>query len=341
LRARFPTASITVLTSPRSLPVIAGLSDAHGRVVPLTPLAFDPQGSSLTRWREIRGLRRRRFDYLFDLSGIETRAAGWKRRLFVRLIHARQSFGRNTDGRGSFFGAAHPGSLIGEQHEVERKLGVVALVGAVPSSTELHVVLPSSAETHAGDFLLQHGVGAEDFLVGMNPGALRRTREWSPERYARIVRFLAGRYNARVLITGGRPDQELVAEVRRLSGVDTPMVCADLGLFDSMALIARCQLFLSNNTGPMHMAAALDVPLVVLFDQNNELRYRPWMDRSRYVLLKTPVGTCPYKSVPTGREECYDHDCPTNECMQAITVESVEQAIEELIDRLGLPKASA
>jgi len=329
LRRRFPNARITVVASPRAVEIIWAL-DLGFRTRTLR-LAL-PLTRLLDAARLILSTRSNRPDLLIDLSAIETPAAARRRQRLVALLGARYTLGRNTDGRGDFFDAAVDESLADETHEVERKLSVVATLGARPEPAHPIVDVPRAA--FESEHLLLEEAGVADFeeVIGIHPGAFLPTRQWPVDRFARLADLLTREHHRDLLVTGGEADRDLVEQV---AAAAHHQVVRAVGrpLMEAAALIRRCRAFVTNDTGMMHVAAALNVPVVALFGRTNAARYRPYMPASRCVLLQQPDSACQDFTPTPDEPECRRPTCHSRTCMTGIQFDTVHQAVQQLLER--------
>ena len=177
-----------------------------------------------------------------------------------------------------------------------------------PGAMELHVSREHRARAEA--LLAELGVEEETLLVGINPGATLRVKRWPMERFAAVGRELVARYGAQVLVFGG-PDDEAraVAITRAIPSALT--VAGRTRLGETAALLRRCRLLVSGDTGPLHMAVALGVPTIGLFGPTNPGKYGPWgirgEGRHRATVLRhaEPCRQCHRPCVHTiSAEEC-------------------------------------
>ncbi len=330
LRRRFPEAAITVLATPRAAPVIASLR----LDIAIEPIRLGRRvGWLCDAARLVLSARLRRPDLLIDLSSIETEAAARRRRNLVALVGARRSIGRNTDGRGEFFDEAMIESLFDDEHEVRRKLRTLGLLDIHEDEPEPRIGRSAADRAAASRRLAESGAGDDVEWIAINPGAFLPTRRWPADRFARLVADLTGEKNERmVLLTGGESERDLVEQVA--AGAPGRVLRAvGLPLTELAALVERCRLAVTNDTAMSHLAAALDVPVVVLFGRTNVARYRPWLPDDRFETLQAPPDACERFRPDAGTPECRRTDCDPSPCMAAIAYDEVLDAVRQLSDR--------
>jgi heptosyltransferase-2 len=188
------------------------------------------------------------------------------------------------------------------RHDVERNLALVEPFGGVAAAPRLHVpVRPDAAERAAR--LLPPGDGP---LVVMAPGSVWPTKRWTAEGYAEVARRLAAA-GARVVLVGGGDDVEVASRVAALAGGVTSHA-GRTDLATSVALIDRAAVLVGNDSAPMHVACARDVPVVAIFCATTPaLGYGPWGPRTRVVdvdLACRPCGRHGGHRCPRGTEDC-------------------------------------
>ncbi|HYN09500.1 MAG TPA: glycosyltransferase family 9 protein [Vicinamibacterales bacterium] len=191
-------------------------------------------------------------------------------------------------------------------------------------STAAHLI-PSPEAAAAADKVLQGRPGP---LIGVHASGGRESKQWHLDRFAAVARKLAETRNATIVLTGAPGDRPLVDAVRRgLEGV--PMIDASgtLDLPALGALLARLDLLITGDTGPMHLAAAVGTPLVALFGPSNPLRYGPLGIHQRILRIDLPCSPCGRVRLPPKR--CRGH---VPDCLDGISVDTVVAAANDLLD---------
>ncbi len=205
------------------------------------------------------------------------------------------------------------------KHEIERQLDILHFLGAQPKDTRLEVWTSKDDEQFARDFLSGHGIVPPDFLIALAPGAAWAYRRWPADRFVELGRWLQETYNAFILIIAGKGEQDLARQVE--TGLQTRLTINLAGrttLRQMAAVLKRCNLFLGNDSGPMHIAAASGVPSVGLFGPGEYERFRPWGKNNETIRLGLTCNPC-------------SENCRFNEarCIQGITVAQVRSALEK------------
>lgn len=223
----------------------------------------------------------------------------------------------------------------GIRHEVRRQLDLVATIGLSPSHERLSL-RPTPDHHHlAAAALRRLGLGRAPWLV-LHPGASASSRRYPPEAFAQAARALALDHHINIVFTGAADETDLIDTIRAVAGVPTHSLAGQLSLGALAALIARAPLLITNNTGPAHIAAAMDTPVVDLYALTNP-QHTPWALTSRMKILNRPVP-CAY---------CYRSVCPEghHQCLRGVTPAEVVRAALDLLmtspsDRACRPSTS-
>ncbi len=218
------------------------------------------------------------------------------------------------------------GSYDGGRHEVQRQLDLVATVGAVAPDTRMRVQVPANAHHRVQQLLDEHSINSSAGWIVVHPGASAASRRYPATRFGAAMRLLNS--TLPILVTGGPQEEHLSAQV--CQGVDTAVNLANrLSLAELAALISRARLLISNNSGPVHLAAALGTPVVDLYALTNP-QHTPWQVKNRVLFHDVPCRYC-YRSV-----------CPEghHQCLLGVSPRDVAQAAQELLSETAASVAS-
>ena len=231
-----------------------------------------------------------------------------------------------------------------KMHSIENNLGVARPLGLVPSGLEMDLHYPVAFDDLIEKRLSRSGIGRNDRVVGLHAGWGRgkrnhaiedtRLRSWPPDRFARIARWLVESDGARVVLTGSAADEPLTAHIVRQAGVPCLNLSGQLSVLELAALIRRLDLYVTVESGPAHMAAALGTPLVTLVGPSIWEQTRPLASTGPLRVLYERVPCAPCYNTPLMKS------CQDNVCMKQIKLEQVQEAIREIFasaasDRLG------
>lgn len=169
-------------------------------------------------------------------------------------------------------------------------------------------------------------------IVGLHPSGGRRVKRWPVERWAEVAARLQQEHAATILITGSEADRALATALAKLLPRKPLDLTGRLGVRETMALIADLDLFLSPDTGPMHMACAVDTPSVSVFGPSDPVRYFSGGDGrsgSRHVVVKPDLWCSPCNLIRKPPAECAGDEPP--ECLRLVTVEAVYAEASRLL----------
>jgi len=239
----------------------------------------------------------------------------------------------STDGPGSLLTTRHRHPER-PMHEVERGLDLVGAVGFATDECDLVLRVPDEARARvrrqaSGDGRWGAGDGREGPLVVIHPGCSMPARTYPWELYAELADLLVARLGARLALTGTAEERELVARilarVRPETRAAATSFAGELPFADFCALIEAADLTITNNTGPMHVSAAVKTPVVALFALTNPPeQWGPW--RVPHRLL--------YRDVPC--RLCYSRVCPSQqECLRGVPLDEIVVAAAELLAETG------
>ncbi len=263
-----------------------------------------------------RGLRATRLDLALDLQG-DVRAS-----LILWLSGARARVGYANTG-GAYL-LTHVVPLDETVSWVEQnQMAVAVAVGAAAAPSRFDPLTP---EDHSFAKHLYENLHLEEKrpLVGLHPSGGRRVKQWPVERWADVAARLQREHAATILITGSEADRPLAAELAKGLPKKPLDLTGRLGVSESMALIAGLDLFLSPDTGPMHMACAVDTPSVSVFGPSDPVRYFSGGDGrpgSRHVVVRPELWCSPCNLIRKPPAECAGDEPP--ECLRLVTVEAV------------------
>ena len=258
--------------------------------------------------------------------------AGWKGRLCLIKTLWHDKFDLVVNLRDSLtarcIGAEHWGMLPGDsnRHAVTRYLEVLQRHGVDTTDAHPHLQLTEAENTAAHQFLIQADLTPERLLIGIHPGGNWEYKLWNPKNYAQVANALAEEHNAAILLFAGPNERELQAQVANMMEVSPILVKTD-DLRQLAALISMCDVYIGNDTGPMHIAAAVSTPVVALFGSTNHHRSGPYGDKHSVVQSGINLGCNPCH--PGG----HPGGCGAGSCevIARITVKQVFRAVERSI----------
>jgi ADP-heptose:LPS heptosyltransferase len=174
-------------------------------------------------------------------------------------------------------------------------------------------------------------------LVGIQPAAGRQIKEWDPARFAEVGAELARRGQARIVLIGSASDAHALAGVKRAwpPGLELIELPVETDLVVLTAVLERLALFITGDTGPMHLAAAVGTPVLAIFGPSLPSRYAPLSPRARIVRIDIPCSPCNQLRDPPAR--CVGH---VPDCLAGIDASRVLQVASEMLGSDDVPWAA-
>lgn len=297
LRESYPTARLTMMVNRGTEDMVKWNPDLHDVIVV-------ERGGIAAQLRELHQVRRRRFDCVIDLTdGDRSAILSWCSGAPVRI-----GFNDEHRWRGRLYSTiVSAGPTV--VHRVERDLAALSHLGIAskPGPLVLHT---SKKDEDTADRLLQElGVMGADGslakpLVTLHPGARYWFKAWPAERFAALADRLSETYGCRVLLGGGAQDVEMATAIGGQARSSPVTLAGRTTLLQFAAVLKRCALFVGNDNGAMHMAAALGVPVVGLFGPSNPLEWGPKGERVQVIYKEQDCRQCFHPTCLRGEENC-------------------------------------
>lgn len=311
IRESLPTAHISIL-SPDWTAGLYQLCPAVDEVI------VAPSKGLFSNLGLSRLLRKRRFDAALILPN------SFRSALAPFLARVPHRLGYRTDGRRLLLThAVSVPETVKSEHTVLYYRPLLEAVGINWLGERFDLRLTDDTVSEAEVILLARGARPGSQRIGFSPGAAwGPSKQWPVDKFARTARLLSERLGVQPLVFGSDADCELADTFISLSNSDAVNLA---GAFEELrhlvAAIASCALLVTNDSGPMHIAAALGVPVVALFGPTDEHRSGPWSS-SRVIITRNPACRPCYKP------ECKELGHP---CMLGIEAETVVEAAEKLL----------
>jgi heptosyltransferase-2/heptosyltransferase-3 len=231
--------------------------------------------------------------------------------LMLAASGARWSAGWATGGGGPSLDLALDYNPRAHTTDNARRL-VSAIFGrSEPTSAVPLLQIPEGANRRANARLSPYARGP---LVGIHPGGGRHVKQWEPSKFAEVARRLATERHATIVLTGGPSDRVMADVVKAAVPAERVLdvAGADLDLLDLAALLQRLHVFVTGDTGPMHLAAAVGTPVVAVFGASDPARYAPTATVHRIVRVDLPCSPCNRIRLPPSRCADQTPDCLVN-----------------------------
>jgi len=307
MRSAFPEDHIAILARPWVADLYAREAVCD-RVIPYTPVPG--RGDLVAKWKAARALNKEQFDLALLLPN------SFESAVIARVAGIPRIIGYNRDGRGFLLSDSVPAPKI---HRHERfyyleLLKSAKLISAFPEDSPIHL----TPAPDAGQALLAtRGIGLP--VIGVSPGAAYgNAKRWLPERFAESARELSTALNAQVALFGSPSERELCESVATAIGPQAHNLAGQTSLREFIDMASACRIFLTNDSGAMHIASALGVPTVTVFGSTDDVTTGPTGPFAR--IVREPV-----ECSPCLRRECpIDHRCMTRIPASRVTATAFE-----------------
>jgi ADP-heptose:LPS heptosyltransferase len=273
-------------------------------------------------WR----IKRRRFDVCFDFS-LDHRYS-----LLAKLLGIKQRIGFNYRNRGRFLTRSIDIEGYYGKHVIDYYLELLKFLDIPVFERDMYLVSSPGAQARSKAIVSGAGIAEGDLVIGVAPGGGGSWgkdavyKRWSPYRFAEVANKLIEKFNAKVIVIGDESERKItdvVVHMMRNKPIDlTGKVALDI----LPGIIKRCDLFISNDGGPMHMAVALGVKTISIFGPVSETVYGPYPVKWSHIVVKNDISCRPcyanFKFPGCNRDK---------ECLNGVSAEAVFKAAEVLL----------
>ena len=314
VREGFPDARIVLLAKPLVAELFRHQPDIDEVIVYERPGRHEGACGRLRLGAE---LRRRRFDGALLLQNAFDAA------LLAFLAGIPERAGYPTDARRLLLSLPVPMPRdIFERHEVEYYLCLLDGLGIPrPVPAVLKLAVTGEEKEAMAARLASHGIAPGTPLVAINPGATYGSaKRWFPDRFAAVADALSEEWGARIVVLGSAAEAPLAGEIEAAARREVVNLAGKTAVREIMALLSLSCFLVTNDSGPMHIGAALGVPLVAIFGPTDWRRTSPWSSLARVVRVEVDCSPCRRRTCDRGHE-----------CMLGVTPDMVIAAAKELL----------
>lgn len=305
VRKTFPHSKISVLVKPWVAELLYICPDIDEVILFQSPGTHDGIAGKLRLARELKG---KSFDMAILLQNAIEAA------IIARLAGIPIRAGYNSDGRGFLLThSVERTEEIRSVHQIDYYLEMLKTLGFQSAGRSVNLTLTNEYSTVSQEILSRYGIGEREPIVGIGPGATYGpAKMWFPERFALVVDRLIEDFSVPVILLGSSDDRHSADQVQQSSKNRLINLAGETNLKEAISLIARCDLFISNDSGLMHVAGALGIPTIAIFGSTNPQTTSPVGEKS--IVISNDVACSP----------CLKKICPTDfRCMDLIGVDEV------------------
>jgi len=315
IKKRFPNAKFTFITSGYSRPLLEDRKD----IAEVLTFETMKKANPVFKAFQLTSMLRKRH---FDIAVVFNPHKALHMACFLAGIPIRVGYDRKW---GVFLNRKIEDERDkGEKHEIEYTMDLLRLLGIEETSASPSLPVSEVSEKELENITEKIGMEFNKPLIIIHPGSSNAVKIWPIERYVELIRRIKQKTTCYIVLIGSREEKDLSARMAFESGVKVINLTGALDLKQLAALLKRASLFIGNDSGPMHMAAALDVPVIAIFGRNipgvSPTRWRPW--GIKHIVFHEDSGCFP----------CYDAECPYEyKCIRAVTVDAVFEAVQKIM----------
>lgn len=271
-------------------------------------------------------IKKEKFDIVLDFS-LDHRYS-----LYAKILGIKKRIGFNYKRRGRFLTEKIDIKGYSQKHIVSYYMDLLKVIGIKPEVRPLELFTPDADKIRAKNLIEQFGVSQNDLLVAIAPGAGAswgldaKFKHWPALNFSKLIEKIVTQLGAKVILLGEpleRPIADFIKSSTKSSFID---LVGKTELTQLIALISNCQILVTNDGGPMHIAVAVGIKSVSIFGPVDEIVYGPYPESSKHIVIKNNIQCRP----------CYREFklpvCPINkQCLNSITVDEVFDATRRLI----------
>ena len=323
IRNIYKKSFITYLVGEKANQVFKGNPNID-EIVIFTEKHYFPRITNLLRYclnRElIKKLKSFKFDLVIDFE------SSYKSYYISALAKTKNRLGFSLSGRRGYLDFLYnygvkPGSSV--IYQVDRYLELISNppCNIVTEDIKTEVFVSQESRNYIEKFLAEYSTVryGNKSLVGMNPATLAVSKRWPKENYAKLADIIIDKFGADIIFTWGPGELDYIKEIERLMK-KKPVIAPQTDINQLAVLIEKCNLFITNDTAPMHIAKALEVPTIAFFGPTNPEVWACTDDK--FIVVKAKDISC---------GPCDDFNCKTPVCMDKITVEEVGGIVSKFL----------
>ncbi len=253
-------------------------------------------------------LRREKYDIGIDLRG------DLRHIILMSLAGIKYKIGYGITGGGFFLDKEV--SYYPQVHEVEHNSDLLKAIDIKSMYKESEFFIPDEYKNFAEEFYAKNGLRTEDFLVCIHPGAGYHSKRWLPKKWAQLIDRLTEEFKAKVVIIGTKEDKTSLGNIKETIRSKVIDAIGKTSLGELAALLKRANLFIGTDSGPSHVASAVNTPSIILYSGTNDAKQ--WAPLGKKIIIIQ-------KDIPC--KGCGRLKCANNICMDLITVDEVMEAV--------------
>ena len=330
LREKFPHSRITaVVKAPADK-----LLSAHPAVDTVMQFPSGPSKGFLAGLRFAGRLRK----YQFDLGIVFPNSI--RSALLLSISGAKNRLGYDTEGREIFLTHAVRVTSLAKRTEyrVDYFFNLLSSLKLDPEERRFLPLKKNQEDQVVEEFLANTGWKEDQFLIALHPGTSKLPRGWHVERFGILCQKLAKEYPVKIVVLGQEKEAALLAQIRRFSPDHVVPLPPNMDLPEVATLLERCDLFIGNDSGMMHLASMVNTPVVGIYGPGSPLTSGPFMDPEKIEIVSKNFDCSPCRQKFFKECKPSPHNKPY--CLEDISVKDVAEAVERLLKKIESKKAA-
>jgi len=322
IRKGFPDADIHLLTSTEAAPIGQNYDYLdHVWGFPIRELRKNKR-YLFDILRLILELRKIKFVIAVNFFAVDSWIGAMKMGLLFLLLSARAKVGHNNKRFGLFLTKKVPSETFKNSHRVDAMMDIALQAGGRPGENGIDVFWDKRCEKKWSYLFESKRPYSNERIVGLNPGGDRENKRWNPENFAIVGDKIIEEFNAKIILLGGPGEENIARQIERKMRNGVVNLAGKLDLNELAYIISKFDLLVTNDSGPMHIAAGVRTPLVAIFGPQNPAIVGPYTSKRLYSVLYKDVDCRP----------CNKKKCRRPICLDLITPNEVYEKCAELLE---------
>jgi ADP-heptose:LPS heptosyltransferase len=266
-------------------------------------------------------LRKTRFNLVVNLYRVSSRIGALKMGIIFLLLNAKAKIGHDSKGFGLVVTNKVPKATFSDLHIADAMMLLARSAGGRPDGNGIEIFWDSISQEKWKYLFSAENQSPHKIDIGINAGGDRENRRWNPNNYAALADKLIEKFNAKIILLAGPGEEYISLQIHKKMKNDSIDLGGKLTLNDLTFVISELDLLITNDSGPMHIGAATQTPLVAIFGPENPTLFHPYTSPDKYIVV--------YKHLDC--QPCKTKKCDHISCLNDITVSEVFEATEKML----------
>jgi len=322
IRNGYPDADIHLLTNSEAVPIAQNYRYVdYVWSFPIREMRKDKR-YLLDIMKLVLGLRKIKFDFAVNLYTVSSWLGAMKMGFLFLLVGAKEGIGHDSKGFGLLIDKKVPVGTFHDRHFADAMLDVALLAGGIPDTKGIEIFWDKKCEKKWEYMFFKKAGDVRKIIIGVNPGGDRPNRRWNPDNYAVVADQLIENLDSKVVLLGGGGEENITKYIKNKMKNDVVNLAGKLTLNDLVYVTSRFDLLITNDSGPMHIGAAVGTRLVAVFGPEDPVLMGPYSSPDLYRVVYINVSCRP----------CNKKRCDQPVCLDMITPDEVYEKCVELLN---------